>query len=72
MTLKERIKSVVGIESFSDESNTEDGYWAYSSRGYGNVEAGSHTFHEYTLTELLKSIRRDIGVCDCEDCKGVK
>lgn len=72
MRLRERIEKTVGIESFSDETITQDGYWAYSSRGYGNVEAGSHTFHEDTLTALLQSIQRYLKPCDCENCKGIQ
>lgn len=46
----------------------EDGWWGYCPDGLRNSEEGSHTFHEYTLSELKEKIRAYLEPCLCREC----
>lgn len=43
--------------TFSDEQNVGDGYWGYLKNDYICKDTGSHTVHEWTLKDFLKSVR---------------
>lgn len=68
MRLIDKIKSHPAIESVSIETSTDDGYWAYTKRGWFIPSTECHTAHEYTLTKLWKVVQT-ARVCECEDCK---
>ena len=62
--IKVPVKYQHGIdEIFKDD----DGYWAYSKKGYKFDATECHTAHGYTVAETLSDIR-SLTTCDCEEC----
>lgn len=56
------------ISEVSDESAAGDGYWLYLRSGWSRF-GEVHCVHEWTMRELITSMRSEVVPCDCEECK---
>lgn len=58
-------------EQFEEVLHDDDGFWAYTAKGWANPEDHEyHTYHEYTATALMAAITDSKPTrCSCQRCQ---